>query len=84
MNRASRLRSEAVVSTSGRSKANERRSPFTLYCHAGNVTLRSPTAFPNREANQLQNFRVGVWLRSASDGTSTRIVFADRRSAAQS
>lgn len=31
----SRTRSCAVASASGRRSANERRSPFTLYCRAG-------------------------------------------------
>src|SRR4029077_12013433 len=32
----------AVVSTTGRKSAKLRRSPFTLYCRAGNVTFRPP------------------------------------------
>jgi hypothetical protein len=34
------MRPGAAVSTMGRSSANERRSAFTAYCRAGNVTLR--------------------------------------------
>ena len=52
----SRTASCAVASTTGRRSAKLRRSPFTAYWRAGNVTFRPlPTAtLPDAEADQLQ------------------------------
>jgi hypothetical protein len=40
------MRSCAAASEIGRSSANERRSPLTVHCRAGNVTFR-PVGFSN-------------------------------------
>src|SRR5688572_23494491 len=48
---ASRIRSCDVASAIGRSSEKLRRSPFTEYCRAGNVTLRPP---PVRRSHTLK------------------------------
>ena len=43
----------AVASTTGRNSAKLRRSPFTLYCRAGNVTFRPPAPRRSQIANPI-------------------------------
>src|SRR5215475_8766439 len=50
----SRSRPCALASTTGRRSAKLRRSPLTLYCRAGNVTLRPPPP-PPRLDSQIEN-----------------------------
>jgi hypothetical protein len=49
----SRIASAAFVSATGRRSPKLRRSPFTVYCRAGNVTLRPPPMLPHGQADQL-------------------------------
>src|SRR5438876_1055554 len=66
-----RMRSCAVVSTIGRSSAKLRRSPLTLYCLAGNVTLRPGPPRRSQTENPI-NFRPasGPFVKCSSASAS--------------
>jgi hypothetical protein len=49
----SRMRFWASTSTIGRSSANDRRSPLTLYCLAGKVTFRPAPVRRSQTANPI-------------------------------